>query len=166
MVESFAELLEESLANQQIKQGAILTAIVVDVNTDVVIVHAGLKSEAVIPTTQFLDDNGEIEVAVGDEVEVALDAVEDGFGETRLSREKAKRARTWRRLEESFQDAKVVTGTISGRVRRLPHLGREQAGCCRPGWHAAGARYFSSVGAEGVGNESRPDVDAAHREPG
>ena len=117
MTESFAELLEESLANQQIKQGAILTAIVVDVNPDVVIVHAGLKSEAVIPADQFLDDNGEIEVAVGDEVEVALDAVEDGFGETRLSREKAKRARTWRRLEESFEDAKVVTGTISGRVR-------------------------------------------------
>ncbi len=117
MTESFAALLEESLASQQIEQGAILTAIVIDVNPDVVIVHAGLKSEAVIPINQFLDDSGDIEVQVGDEVEVALDAVEDGFGETRLSREKAKRARTWRRLQESFEESKVVTGTISSRVR-------------------------------------------------
>ena len=117
MSESFAELLEESLANQQIKQGAILTATVVDVNQDVVIVNAGLKSEAVIPTNQFLNERGEIEVQIGDEVEVALDAVEDGFGETRLSREKAKRTRTWSRLEEAFEQGNVVTGTISGRVR-------------------------------------------------
>ena len=117
MSESFAELLEESLANRQMKQGAILQATVVDVNQDVVIVNAGLKSEAVIPANQFLDDKGELEVEVGDEVEVALDAVEDGFGETRLSREKAKRTRTWRRLEEAFADGKIVKGTISGRVR-------------------------------------------------
>ena len=117
MSESFAELLEESLANQQIKQGSILTALVVDVNSDVVIVHAGLKSEAVIPVDQFFNEQGEIEVQVGDKVEVALDAVEDGFGETRLSREKAKRVRTWTRLEEAFEQSKVVTGTVSGRVR-------------------------------------------------
>ena len=117
MSESFAELLEESLANRQMKQGAILQATVVDVNQDVVIVNAGLKSEAVIPANQFLDDKGELEVAVGDEVEVALDAVEDGFGETRLSREKAKRTRTWSRLEEAFADGKIVKGMISGRVR-------------------------------------------------
>ena len=117
MSESFAELLEESLANRQMKQGAILQATVVDVNQDVVIVTAGLKSEAVIPANQFLDDKGELEVGVGDEVEVALDAVEDGFGETRLSREKAKRTRTWSRLEEAFADGKIVKGTISGRVR-------------------------------------------------
>ena len=117
MSESFAELLEESLANRQMKQGAILQATVVDVNQDVVIVNAGLKSEAVIPANQFLDDKGELEVDVGDEVEVALDAVEDGFGETRLSREKAKRTRTWSRLEEAFADGKIVKGTISGRVR-------------------------------------------------
>jgi len=117
MSESFAELLEESLANQQIKPGAILTGTVIDVNADVVIVHAGLKSEAVIPAIQFLNDQGELEVVVGDEVEVALDTVEDGYGETRLSREKAKRARTWKRLEEAFQASDVVTGMISGRVR-------------------------------------------------
>jgi small subunit ribosomal protein S1 len=117
MSESFAELFEESLASQKFKPGAILTGIVIDVNSDVVIVHAGLKSEAVIPANQFLNERGEIEVAIGDEVEVALDTVEDGYGETRLSREKAKRARTWIRLEESFQGDKVVTGIISGRVR-------------------------------------------------
>ncbi|HEX9878053.1 MAG TPA: 30S ribosomal protein S1 [Gammaproteobacteria bacterium] len=117
MTDSFAELLEESLASQQIKQGAILTGTVVEVNSDVVIVNAGLKSEAVIPVSQFLDERGELEVQVGDEVEVALDAVEDGFGETRLSREKAKRARTWGRLEEAFDQGKVISGMISGRVR-------------------------------------------------
>jgi small subunit ribosomal protein S1 len=117
MTESFAELLEESLAAQQIKQGAILTGTVIEANSDVVIVNAGLKSEAVIPANQFLDEQGELEVAVGDEVEVALDAVEDGFGETRLSREKAKRARTWRVLEEAFEEGTVITGVISGRVR-------------------------------------------------
>jgi small subunit ribosomal protein S1 len=117
MTESFAQMLEESLANQQIKPGAILTGTVIDVNSDVVIVNAGLKSEAVIPTSQFLNEQGELEVAVGDEVEVALDTVEDGFGETRLSREKAKRARTWIRLEDAFKNSAVVTGMISGRVR-------------------------------------------------
>jgi len=117
MSESFAELLEQSLATQQIKPGAILMGKVVDVNDDVVIVNAGLKSEAVIPTSQFLNDKGELEVSVGDEVEVALDTVEDGFGETRLSREKAKRSRTWARLEEAFEKGSIVTGTISGRVR-------------------------------------------------
>jgi small subunit ribosomal protein S1 len=117
MSESFAELLEQSLAVQQIKPGAILTGTVIDANSDVVIVNAGLKSEAVIPASQFLNEKGELEVSVGDEVEVALDTMEDGFGETRLSREKAKRLRTWTRLEDAFEEGKVVQGTISGRVR-------------------------------------------------
>ncbi len=117
MSESFAELLEQSLATTQIKPGAILMGKVVDVNNDVVIVNAGLKSEAVIPSSQFLNDKGELEVSVGDDVEVALDTVEDGFGETRLSREKAKRMRTWARLEKAFEEGSIVTGTISGRVR-------------------------------------------------
>jgi small subunit ribosomal protein S1 len=117
MSESFAELLEQSLATQQIKPGAILMGLVVDVNNDVVIVNAGLKSEAVIPSSQFLNEKGELEVSVGDEVEVALDTVEDGFGETRLSREKAKRSRTWTRLEDAFEQGNIVTGMISGRVR-------------------------------------------------
>jgi small subunit ribosomal protein S1 len=117
MSESFAALLEESLANQKIKPGSILTGTVVGVNQDMVIVNAGLKSEAVIPADQFFNERGELEVKVGDTVEVALDTVEDGFGETRLSREKAKRTRTWTRLEESFQKGEIVSGTISGRVR-------------------------------------------------
>jgi small subunit ribosomal protein S1 len=117
MSESFAQLLEESLVSQQIKPGAILKGTVIDVNSEVVIVHAGLKSEAVIPTSQFLNESGELEVEVGDIVEVALDTVEDGYGETRLSREKAKRMRTWVRLEESFQKGEIVRGIINGRVR-------------------------------------------------
>jgi small subunit ribosomal protein S1 len=117
MTESFAELFEESLATQQMKPGSILTGSVVSVSPEAVIVHAGLKSEAVIPTHQFRNEKGEIEVEVGDKVEVALDAVEDGFGETRLSREKAKRARTWSRLEESFNNQEIVTGVITGRVK-------------------------------------------------
>ena len=117
MSESFAQLLEESFANQKIKTGAILTGIVVGVNADMVIVNAGLKSEAVIPADQFFNERGELEVKVGDDVEVALDTVEDGFGETRLSREKAKRTRTWTRLEEAFQKGEIVTGTINGESR-------------------------------------------------
>ena len=117
MTESFPQLFEQSLANQQIKPGQILTGIVVDVNADVVIVSVGLKSEAVIPAEQFRNENGEIDVTVGQEVEVALDAVEDGFGETRLSREKAKRARTWTRLEEAFTKGEIVKGIINGRVK-------------------------------------------------
>ena len=117
MSESFAQLLEESFASQKIKTGAILTGVVVGVNADMVIVNAGLKSEAVIPAEQFFNERGELDVKVGDNVEVALDTVEDGFGETRLSREKAKRTRTWTRLEESFQKGEIVKGTISGRVR-------------------------------------------------
>jgi small subunit ribosomal protein S1 len=117
MTESFAELFEQSLASQQFKPGAIIMGQVVSVNDDVVIVNAGLKSEAVIPAEQFRDEKGDIEVSIGDEVEVALDAVEDGFGETRLSRDKAKRARTWSTLEKAFENDEVVKGTINGRVK-------------------------------------------------
>ncbi len=117
MSESFAELFEESFASQQIKPGTIITGVVVAVNEDVVIVSAGLKSEAVIPIEQFQDEKGEANVSVGDEIEVALDAVEDGFGETRLSREKAIRARTWIDLEKAFEDGEVVQGIINGRVK-------------------------------------------------
>jgi len=117
MSESFAELFEESFASQRIKPGSIITGTVVAVNDDVVIVSAGLKSEAVIPLEQFKNDKTEGGIAVGDEVEVALDAVEDGFGETKLSREKAIRARTWIDLEKAFEDGAVVEGTINGRVK-------------------------------------------------
>jgi small subunit ribosomal protein S1 len=117
MSESFAELFEESVASKQIKPGTILTGRVIEVSSEVVIVSAGLKSEAVIPASQFRSDNGDLEVEVGDDVEVALDAVEDGFGETRLSRERAKRARTWEELEDAFENDKIITGIINGRVK-------------------------------------------------
>jgi len=118
MSESFAELFEESFASQQIKPGSIIIGTVVAVNDDVVIVSAGLKSEAVIPLEQFKNDkSAEGGVAVGDEIEVALDAVEDGFGETKLSREKAIRARTWIDLEKAFEESQVVEGIINGRVK-------------------------------------------------
>jgi len=117
MTESFAQLFEQSLASQRIKPGTILMGHVVEVGPDFVIVNVGLKSEAVIPAEQFRSEKGEIEVKAGDEVEVALDTVEDGSGETRLSREKAKRARTWTRLEKAFEAAEIVTGVITGRVK-------------------------------------------------
>jgi len=92
MSESFAELFEESLKTVEMNPGSIVTGVVIDLDSDWVTVHAGLKSEGVIPAEQFKNEKGELELAIGDEVQVALEAVEDGFGETRLSREKAKRA--------------------------------------------------------------------------
>ena len=117
MTESFAELFEQSIASQRIRPGTILNGLIVEVGQDYVIVNVGLKSEAVIPSDQFKNEKGEIEVAVGETVEVALDSVEDGSGETRLSREKAKRARTWTRLETAFEKQEVVIGIITGRVK-------------------------------------------------
>ena len=117
MTESFAELFEQSIASQRIRPGTILNGLIVEVGQDYVIVNVGLKSEAVIPSEQFKNEKGEIEVTVGETVEVALDSVEDGSGETRLSREKAKRARTWTRLESAFEKQEVVIGVITGRVK-------------------------------------------------
>ncbi|RRV06985.1 30S ribosomal protein S1 [Pseudomonas sp. v388] len=117
MSESFAELFEESLKTLNLQPGAIITGIVVDIDGDWVTVHAGLKSEGVIPLEQFYNDAGELTIKVGDEVHVALDAVEDGFGETKLSREKAKRAECWIVLEAAFAAEEVVKGVINGKVK-------------------------------------------------
>ena len=117
MTESFAEMFEESLANQTLTRGAVVTGTVVDIQSDSVIVHAGLKSEGIIPINEFKNASGEIEVEIGDEVEVSLEAVEDGFGETKLSREKAKRDEVWRRLEKAFENEDIVKGLISGKVK-------------------------------------------------
>ncbi|MES9897789.1 MAG: 30S ribosomal protein S1 [Sedimenticola sp.] len=117
MTESFAELFEESIAKTQLRSGAIVIGTVLEITNDMVIVNAGLKSEGVIPKEQFLSLKGEIEVAVGDQVEVALDAVEDGFGSTRLSREKAKRHHAWKVLETAFEAEENVTGRINGKVK-------------------------------------------------
>ncbi|MGS2724568.1 30S ribosomal protein S1 [Porticoccus sp. GXU_MW_L64] len=117
MSESFAELFEESLKTVEMAPGAIVTGVVIDVDRDWVTVHAGLKSEGVIPANQFLDENGECTLEVGDEVQVALEAVEDGFGATRLSREKARRAEAWIALEAAHEADEVVKGVISGKVK-------------------------------------------------
>lgn len=117
MSESFAELFEESIKNLEMRPGMIVKGHVVEVGPDMVVIHAGLKSEGVIPLEQFKDLNGEIEVQAGDEVEVAVDAFEDGFGETKLSREKAKRARAWEDLEKSLEANEIVKGVITGKVK-------------------------------------------------
>jgi small subunit ribosomal protein S1 len=117
MTESFAELFERSQALVKLKPGTIVTGTVVDIRSDVVVVNAGLKSEGIVPIEQFYNDKGELEIKVGDEVKVALDALEDGFGETKLSREKAKRALVWDELEEAHQNNATVTGKISGKVK-------------------------------------------------
>ncbi|MCI0749029.1 MAG: 30S ribosomal protein S1 [Nevskiales bacterium] len=118
MTESFAELFEKSLnAGQSMQPGTIVHARVLEVKPDVVIVDAGLKSEGVIPLQEFRDDKGEIKVSAGDEVEVALEAMEDGFGETRFSKEKAVRIRTWDTLAKAFEKSDIVVGTITGKVK-------------------------------------------------
>ena len=117
MAESFAELVEANLADKNFRPGEILSAQVIDISPEIVTVSAGLKSEALIPASQFMDETGELEVDIGDEVEVALDSMEDGFGETRLSRERAKRTRVWERLESAFEQEEIVQGAISGRVK-------------------------------------------------
>ncbi len=117
MSESFAELFEESLQTIDMKPGTIVTGVVIDIDQDWVTVHAGLKSEGVIPAVQFLNEKGELNLSIGDEVQVALETVEDGFGETRLSREKAKRAESWKVLEAAHDDEEVITGVINGKVK-------------------------------------------------
>ncbi len=117
MTESFAELFEESLSYTQMKPGSLVNATVIDVRPDFIIVSAGLKSEGVIPAEQFRNERGEVTIQVGDLVEVALDTVEDGFGETRLSREKARRMRAWEVLDEAFNNDEIVTGIITGKVK-------------------------------------------------
>ena len=117
MTESFAQMFEESLAHQELRRGAVVTGTVVDIQSDMVVVNAGLKSEGIIPIEQFKNSQGELEIELGDEVEVSLEAIEDGFGETRLSREKAKRDQVWRRLEKAVEEEAIVKGVISGKVK-------------------------------------------------
>ncbi|HHQ9118953.1 TPA: 30S ribosomal protein S1 [Escherichia coli] len=117
MTESFAQLFEESLKEIETRPGSIVRGVVVAIDKDVVLVDAGLKSESAIPAEQFKNAQGELEIQVGDEVDVALDAVEDGCGETLLSREKAKRHEAWITLEKAYEDAETVTGVINGKVK-------------------------------------------------
>ncbi|OZN49335.1 30S ribosomal protein S1 [Gallibacterium anatis] len=117
MSESFAQLFEESLKELETRQGSIVTGTVVAINKGFVFVDAGLKSEAAIPAEEFQNAQGEITVQVGDQVQVALDAVEDGFGETKLSREKAVRHESWIALEKAYEDQETVVGLINGKVK-------------------------------------------------
>ena len=117
MSESFADLFEESLQTIEMAPGSIVTGTVVDIDDDWVIVHAGLKSEGVIPKNQFLNEEGECVLNIGDQVKVAMEVVDDGFGETRLSREKARRAESWQQLEEASEKSEVVVGIINGKVK-------------------------------------------------
>ncbi len=117
MSDSFADLFEESLKTLDMKPGSIVTGVIIDIDSEWVTVHAGLKSEGVIPRSEFIDEKGELGLEIGDEVQVALEAVEDGFGETKLSREKAKRAEAWISLEKAYEAEEVVTGIINGKVK-------------------------------------------------
>ena len=117
MTESFAELFEQSQSLAKLKPGSIVSGIVVEIRADVVVINAGLKSEGIVPIEQFRGENGELEVEVGSEVKVALEAIEDGFGETKLSREKAKRSMVWDELEQAFEGAVAITGRINGKVK-------------------------------------------------
>lgn len=117
MTESFAELFEESLKELETRPGAIVRGTIVSIDKDIVLVDAGLKSESAIPAEQFKNSHGDLEIAVGDQVDVALDAVEDGFGETILSREKAKRHEAWVELEKAYEEKASVIGVINGKVK-------------------------------------------------
>ncbi|MCB1897961.1 30S ribosomal protein S1 [Cognatazoarcus halotolerans] len=115
--ESFAALFEESLSRQEMRTGEVITAEVVRMDQNFVIVNAGLKSESYIPIEEFRNDRGEVETKPGDYVQVAIDALEDGYGETRLSRDKAKRIAAWNDLEKALNEGSLVNGVISGRVK-------------------------------------------------
>ncbi|HEY8354850.1 MAG TPA: 30S ribosomal protein S1 [Methylophilaceae bacterium] len=115
--ESFAALFEESLARQEMRAGEVIIAEVVSVDSDYVIVNAGLKSESVIDASEFRDDQGNIEVKVGDFVKVAIEKLEDGYGSTVLSRDKAKKMQAWLDLEEAMNESRIIKGLISGRVK-------------------------------------------------
>jgi small subunit ribosomal protein S1 len=117
MTESFAELFEQSEKLSKLKPGAIVLGVIVEIRSDVVVINAGLKSEGIVPLEQFKNDDGTYSISVGDEVKVALDSLENGFGETVLSREKAKRSLVWDELEEALEANATITGRISGKVK-------------------------------------------------
>src|SRR5574343_430302 len=117
MTESFAALFEESELNLNVEKGAVISGVVVSIDDDWVTVDTGLKSEGVVDRAEFLNEQRELEVQVGDTVDVVVEALDNGMGQTVLSREKAKRAETWTKLEKIFEDGEIVTGVISGKVK-------------------------------------------------
>ena len=116
-MESFAALFEESISRQDMRQGEVITAEVVSIDDNFVVVNAGLKSESLIPTEEFLNDRGEIDVKAGDFVQVAIESLEDGFGSTKLSRDRAKRLAAWLDLEAAMNEGRIVSGLVQGRVK-------------------------------------------------
>nr|MCU0896939.1 S1 RNA-binding domain-containing protein [Burkholderiales bacterium] len=116
-VESFAQLFEESLTRKEMRIGEVITAEVVRVDQNFVVVNAGLKSESFIPLDEFRGDRGELEVQPGDFVSVAIEALEDGYGETRLSRDRARRLAAWLNLEKAMETGEKVSGAITGKVK-------------------------------------------------
>ena len=125
MMESFAALFEESLTRQELRAGEVITAEVVGIDDNFVTVNAGLKSESLIAIEEFRTDRGELEVQIGDFVSVAIEMLEDGYGATKLSRDKAKRLAAWISLEKSMEDGEIVTGMVNAQMR-----GVQQAGIC------------------------------------
>ena len=117
MAESFSALLDESLNSLDMQPGTIVSGVVLDVDNDWVTVHVGLKSEGIISLDEFRNNDGNFDIKIGDEVEVALEAVEDGYGETRISREKARKISTWKMLEEALETGEFVSGKIHNRVK-------------------------------------------------
>ena len=115
--ESFAALFEESIARSNMKAGEVISAEVVRIDHNFVVVNAGLKSEAFVPVEEFLNDQGELEVQVGDYVSVAIDALENGYGDTILSRDKAKRLASWLNLEKALESGEIISGTVTGKVK-------------------------------------------------
>ena len=117
MSESFEQLFEESYQHVEMEPGSIITGTIVDIDDDYVTINVGLKSEGVVPRGQFETNDGEFELQIGDVVKVAMEVIDDGFGETRISREKAKRAETWERLERAFENKDAITGILNGKVK-------------------------------------------------
>jgi small subunit ribosomal protein S1 len=116
-MESFAALFEESLVHQEMRQGEVITAEIIDIDSNFVTVNAGLKSESLIPVEEFKNDLGEIEAKIGDFVSVAIESIEDGFGATKLSRERAKKLAAWLDLEAAMNEGRIVTGMVQGKVK-------------------------------------------------
>ena len=125
--ESFADLFAESLAKQEMKQGEVIPAEVVRVDYNYVVVNAGLKSESFIPIEEFKNDRGEVDVKVGDFVSVAIESLENGYGDTVLSRDKAKRLAAWMNLEKALETGELVTGTVTGKVKRFRRVSRSES---------------------------------------
>ena len=144
--ESFAALFEESLARKEMRVGEVITAEVIRVDANHIVVNAGLKSESYIPTEEFHNDRGEIDVKPGDFVQVAIDALEDGFGETRLSRDKAKRLAAWMDLEQALEKGTLVQGSGQRQGQRRPHRDGERhtrLPARLAGRHPAGERHHA-----------------------